>query len=87
MSKQYFEWLEIHPTYDIGYRPYLMPNGNIDKIKLSFCKCSPQKRKGPSGGVCWCGNAIPFDLKEKNNAANPEQFHFELHTNCTERDK
>lgn len=72
MSKQYFKWLEIHPTYDIGYRPYLMPDGSIVKVYLPFCQCSPQKRRGTAGGVCWCGSAISFDLKEKNNATDPK---------------
>ena len=40
-------------------RPYLKQDGTIVMVDLSECKCSPSERRGPAGGVCWCGGAIP----------------------------
>ena len=39
-------------------RPYQNQDGTITMIELQKCKCSPSERRGPAGGVCWCGGAI-----------------------------
>lgn len=40
-------------------RPYLLPNGKIEMRALSWCRCGEGERRGPAGGVCRCGGAIP----------------------------
>lgn len=46
-------------------RPYLNPNGTVTMVGLDWCHCAPDKRRGPPGGVCWCGGAIPDEIELK----------------------
>jgi len=49
-------------------RPLLLPDGKGTKyVLLDECICG--NRRGPEGGVCGCGDAIP-SKKEKQPAAS-----------------
>jgi hypothetical protein len=39
-------------------------NGRVHSISLPPCTCGPEQR-GPKGGVCRCGNAIPTRRRPK----------------------
>jgi len=41
-------------------RPYLTQDGMVKMVDADWCRCGPQKGRGPLGGVCGrCGGAIP----------------------------
>jgi hypothetical protein len=46
-----------------------MDNGKVIQISIDICRCN--NRRGPKGGVCGCGGAIPTN-KEQNNISNKE---------------
>lgn len=43
-------------------RPRLLQNGQVDYVMLPVCECREGDRRGPQGGVCACGGAIPDDV-------------------------
>jgi len=44
---------------DTGMRARATENGGITWVQLLWCDNRDNHRRGPDGGVCWCGNAIP----------------------------
>jgi len=47
------------------YRPYMNPNKGRTLVMIHWCKCRPEQRRGPKGGVCGCcGGAIPSDREQ-----------------------
>ena len=53
-------------------RPYRLPDGKLDHRFVEWCRCPDDERRGPAGGVCWCGGAIPNDAS--NNVPTRPNF-------------